>query len=818
MTEGNAELVDLHLRNLCKLPGEAETMKTGWARFYVALYLATGLLATRAMAQGDPVKAFDAATAAVRKPGTTVRIDLIGDSTQTDNAGYGRGFCANLTAQVDCVNMAKGGASTRSFRAQGLWERSLQTKPDYMLIQFGHNDVVFNRPLAPTGVATDSAAGAGRPNGAAPGGDRALTDPGEYEKNLRQYVTEARTAGIKPILVTPITRQYFEADGKIHSDQTEHSETMRRVAAEMKVPLIELQNESIAYLDSIGEEAGHKFEITKKDVTGATIYDKTHFNWAGSYVFGRMVAVDLGKVAPELQMYVRPQAAKLPPEGEKAMRVMERGPVKIVLVGDSTVATGGGWGPGFCADFSPNVTCADDALNGRSSKSFIDEGAWKKALDEHGDYYLIQFGHNDQKPIPALHTDADTTFAANLHRYIAEVRAIGAVPVLVTSLSRRNYKDGVLVEDLTAYVDATKKVGADEYITVIDLNQTSVAMLKRMTQEQADKFDKGIDPDTGKPVAVTADTTASGVDTAAPAALDRTHLNPNGQKVFGRMVADAIVRTRVELGPDLIGVPGGPTTVQPGGPSGSRPVAVPVQPAPASLAQQPTPPAAPISASAAAHGEIYPLPHATRIVLAGDSTVNHTTGWGTAFCERQTTDTECFNSSRNGRSAKSYREQGLWDRALDVHPDYILIQFGANDGPGKGPLLEDIPATTFSEYMRDDIREARAAGAIPVLVTPLPQRQYKDGKHVRTLEDYAAAMRAVGKEINTVVLDLNAEANAALDAMTEDQAHAFNNNPMDPSVPGRDTTHLNAKGCEFFGAMVAREFAAAFPTLKVNTR
>jgi lysophospholipase L1-like esterase len=237
-----------------------------------------------------------------------------------------------------------------------------------------------------------------------------------------------------------------------------------------------------------------------------------------------------------------------------------------------------------------------------------------------------------------------------------------------------------------------------------------------------------------------------------------------------------------------------------------------------STAPQSTPPAASISASAAAHGEVYPLPHALRIVLAGDSTVNHTTGWGSGFCERQATDTECFNSSRNGRSAKSYREQGLWDRALAVHPDYILIQFGANDGPGKGPLLEDIPATTFSEYMRHYIREAHAAGAIPVLVTPLPQRQYKDGKHIRTLEDYAAAMRAVGKETNTVVLDLNAEANAALDAMTEDEAHAFNNNPTDPSIPGRDTTHLNARGDEFFGAMVARKFAAAFPTVKVNTR
>jgi lysophospholipase L1-like esterase len=172
---------------------------------------------------------------------------------------------------------------------------------------------------------------------------------------------------------------------------------------------------------------------------------------------------------------------------------------------------------------------------------------------------------------------------------VADVRAIGAVPILVTSLSRRNYKDGVLVEDLTPYAEATRKVAADEYITLVDLNQSSVQMLKRMTQEQADKFDKGVDPDTGKPVATAADTTATGIDRtgtaagsspAAAAALDRTHLNPYGQKVFGRQVADAIVKTQVELGPDLIGVPGGPTTVQPGGPAGARPVPVPAQPAP----------------------------------------------------------------------------------------------------------------------------------------------------------------------------------------------------------------------------------------------
>jgi hypothetical protein len=78
-----------------------------------------------------------------------------------------------------------------------------------------------------------------------------------------------------------------------------------------------------------------------------------------------------------------------------------------------------------------------------------------------------------------------------------------------------------------------------------------------MTQEDADRFDRGLDHETGKPVPLPGSdavaTTASGVD--KPAALDRTHLNPYGQKVFGRLVADNLVRTLVELGPDVVGEP-----------------------------------------------------------------------------------------------------------------------------------------------------------------------------------------------------------------------------------------------------------------------
>ncbi len=82
-----------------------------------------------------------------------------------------------------------------------------------------------------------------------------------------------------------------------------------------------MQAESIAYLDKVGEKEGNTLAITKKDADGKTIFDKTHLDWKGSYVFGRMVAVGVGHAAPEMAKYVRAKAAELPPAGVKAMAI-----------------------------------------------------------------------------------------------------------------------------------------------------------------------------------------------------------------------------------------------------------------------------------------------------------------------------------------------------------------------------------------------------------------------------------------------------------------------------------------------------------------
>jgi pectinesterase len=98
--------------------------------------------------------------------------------------------------------------------------------------------------------------------------------------------------------------------------------------------------------------------------------------------------------------------------------------IRIVLVGDSTVTDGSGWGFGFKQWLGPGAECLNTASNGRSSKSYIDEGAWNDALAQHGDYYLIQFGHNDMPGKgPDRETDADDV---REHVAIDDARAIGA--------------------------------------------------------------------------------------------------------------------------------------------------------------------------------------------------------------------------------------------------------------------------------------------------------------------------------------------------------------------------------------------------------
>jgi polygalacturonase/lysophospholipase L1-like esterase len=200
------------------------------------------------------------------------------------------------------------------------------------------------------------------------------------------------------------------------------------------------------------------------------------------------------------------------------------GKVKIVLVGDSTVTDRDGWGVGFKHHLVPEVEVINMSRGGRSSKSYINEGWWTQALALKGDYYLIQFGHNDQPGKgPERETDPASTYPEFMARYVDEARAAGAKPILVTSLTRRGgWKDGVINSDLSAYADAVKKLAVAKGVPLIDLHALSIAFINRMGKVRSDELGK-MKPD-GKGGEV----------------MDYTHLGERGSEAMGQLVADEL--------------------------------------------------------------------------------------------------------------------------------------------------------------------------------------------------------------------------------------------------------------------------------------
>ena len=167
-------------------------------------------------------------------------------------------------------------------------------------------------------------------------------------------------------------------------------------------------------------------------------------------------------------------------------------PVRMVIIGDSTVcnypndSVRRGWGM-FVQDYfnSNRLQVVNLALSGRSTKTFIHEGHWTEALKLKPAYVLIQFGHNDSHaPDHPEATDASTTYQQYLRQYINDSRAIGAVPVFITPMCRRNFgADGKVQNELLPYVNAMKAVALEMKVPLVDLNAASVQLCNRLGPE-----------------------------------------------------------------------------------------------------------------------------------------------------------------------------------------------------------------------------------------------------------------------------------------------------------------------------------------------
>jgi lysophospholipase L1-like esterase len=220
----------------------------------------------------------------------------------------------------------------------------------------------------------------------------------------------------------------------------------------------------------------------------------------------------------------------------------ESNKVRVILVGDSTMATKSGYGDALCQRFQPNVDCINLARGGRSSGSFRAEGLWDKVQEllrqpdraTITSYVLIQFGHNDQPGKPGRSTDLVTEFPVNMARYVAEVKALNGVPLLVTPLTRRSFKAGVLENNLKPWADATEKVARETKTILLPLNAESHAAVQAMGEAEADTL--AVAPPPPKVEATTTDIAKLEPQGAAKSAFDRTHVGVKGAAFFANMV------------------------------------------------------------------------------------------------------------------------------------------------------------------------------------------------------------------------------------------------------------------------------------------
>lgn len=258
-------------------------------------------------------------------------------------------------------------------------------------------------------------------------------------------------------------------------------------------------------------------------------------------------------------------------------------------------------------------------------------------------------------------------------------------------------------------------------------------------------------------------------------------------------------------------------------------------------------------------GAVKPI-RAVKIVLVGDSTTAVHSGWGGSFCALHVTSfVACMNLARGGRSTRSYREESSWKlvlaevRSRGFADTWILIQFGHNDQPGKPGRSTDLK-TEFPANLRRYVDEAIAAGAHPVLLTPLTRRQFVADQLQNDLAPWAAAVAKVAAEKHVPLVDLNALSAKAVQDMGPTESNKLAQVPpstevvaaaatgttipaqtgMAPSTPGAmdtvarksdetapmgkvnkafDYTHLGRNGADYFAAMVADELAAKVPTL-----
>ncbi len=430
----------------------------------------------------------------------------------------------------------------------------------------------------------------------------------------------------------------------------------------------------------------------------------------------------------------------------------------LFVIGDSTASNADhrGWADPFADYFDPaRIKVVNRARGGRSSRTFFTEGLWESVRNElkPGDFVLIQFGHNDGGPpdkdkargsLPGVDDESQEfimpdgkketvhSFGWYMRKFITGAKAQGATPIVLSPTVRNIWTDGKVERGPGHFGEWSASVAQATGAAFVDVTAAIAHQYEKMGEEKV----KALFPQ------------------------DHTHTSPTGADLNASLVVAGLKGlTNCPLASYL----------------SAKGKAVNPYPMPAVQSRAlvlPTP----------------ADPKLPTLFLIGDSTVrngrgdggNGQWGWGepiTAYFDARKINV--VNRAVGGLSSRTYFTQGHWERvkAMLKPGDFVILQFGHNDdGPlddaarargtikGTGDETKEIdnPITkqhevvhTYGWYLRRFIVEARAAGATPIVCSPIPRKIWRDGKIARNSEDYGKWAAEIAAAEGAPFVDLN---------------------------------------------------------------
>lgn len=220
----------------------------------------------------------------------------------------------------------------------------------------------------------------------------------------------------------------------------------------------------------------------------------------------------------------------------------------IYLIGDSTMSDKRvsaypetGWGTPFVHYFTDQVRVENHARNGRSTRSFLEEGLWdpiESQLKE-GDYVFIQFGHNDaSKNRPQRYT-TEEQYKSNLRRYVRETRKAGAHPILLTPIARRHFgSEGDLRDTHFSYSEQMRNLASEEDVPLIDMDTLSQRLINELGRDRSTFLYLHLEP---------------GQNPNYPEGVeDNTHFNELGARRMAELVLQRIQELELGLAAQIV--------------------------------------------------------------------------------------------------------------------------------------------------------------------------------------------------------------------------------------------------------------------------